>query len=418
MKIEAKMKFGKSGLLSGMGGALAVLSLLLFATAPVSAGSNVVMKDGKKYHKIDGQLFPALSPLGPPPIPLDNPQTVDKDGWPLMDDPKVQLGKLLYFDPRISGDGSVSCSTCHVQGGGWGLNSAVSRAYPGFSHWRNSLTVINSGYMKKLFWDGHSKSLETVGKGAAQGIAGNAKADMVSARLQMVPAYKKMYKEVFGSMNNPLSDAYRAMASFQRALNHTDTPVDNYLKGDKSALDASQVRGMKLFTGKARCIMCHNSSLLSDENYYNTGVPRQMLLQEVPLNQAAARQRSYGAGITEEHYRNLKADTGLALISNNKADMGKFRTQQLRYLVYTPPYMHNGSIDSLDEVVDFYNAGGGEDIMAIDQGIATKTKVLKPLNLTDQEKEDLVAFLEGWSGPELEMMVPEIPKSPAMITVK
>ncbi len=409
----------KYGRLSSVFAAAAIIGLIVSFTASVQAKTAVeVVIDGKTYFKIDGELFPALEALGPPNIPRDNPQSVDKNGWPLKDDPKVELGKFLFFEPALSGDGSVSCQTCHVQGAGWALNSAISRSYPGQSHWRNSQSVVNAAYMSKLFWDGHTASLETQAPSAAKGLAGNGKTPMMSARLQMIPEYVQMFTEAFGSIRNPTKDAWRAISAFERTLTSTDSPVDEYLRGDKEALDESQLRGMDLFNGKARCIMCHNGALASDEKYYNLGLPRQPLFSEIPKNQIGFRSQTYSAGVPEEVFRKVKSDLGLYFKSHNKEDMGKFRTQPLRFTVYTPPYFHNGVFDDFEEVVEFYNDGGGEDYVQEDFGIGTKTKRLKPLNLTEEEMEDLVAFLEGFSGIELLMETPELPKPPARVAIK
>lgn len=396
--------------------AAAAISLLL-TVFPVHAKTAVEVKKGDKtFFEIDGKLFPALEALGPPPIPKDNPQSVDKDGWPLKDDPKVQLGKLLFFEPALSGDGSVSCQTCHVQGAGWALNSAISRSYPGQSHWRNSQSIVNAAYMSKLFWDGHKESLETQAPSAAKGLAGNGKTPMMSSRIQMIPEYVEMYKAAFGGIRNTTKDAWRAISAWERTMTSVDSPIDQYLRGDKDALDEAQVRGMDLFNGKARCIMCHNGALASDEKFYNLGVPRQVLFSEIPKNQIGFRSQTYSAGVPEETFRKVKSDLGLYFKSHNKEDMGKFRTQPLRYIEYTPPYYHNGSLDDLEEVVAFYNEGGGEDYVKKDFGRSTKTSLLKKLNLTEEEQEDLVYFLEGFSGEELLLETPELPKPPARIT--
>ncbi len=397
-------------------GAMLIAAALVF-TASVQAQTAVkVEKDGLVFFEIDGELFPALEALGPPPIPKDNPQTVDADGWPVMDDPKVQLGKLLFFEPSLSGDGSVSCQTCHVQGAGWALNSAISRSYPGQSHWRNSQTIVNAAYMSKLFWDGHTRSLETQAPSAAKGIAGNGKQPMMGSRIQMIPGYTDLYVAAFGSNKNPVKDAWRAISAFERTMTSVDSPVDEYLRGDEEALDDAQIRGMDLFNGKARCIMCHNGALASDEKFYNLGLPRQQLFTDIAKNQIGFRSQNYSAGMPEYVFRKTKSDLGLYPRTHNKEDMGKFRTQPLRYIEYTPPYYHNGVLDDLFEVVEFYNEGGGDDYVLEDFGFSTKTDRLQPLNLTDDEIEDLVAFLDGFSGEEILMEVPVLPKAPERVS--
>lgn len=405
-------------MISRVGGVLAIAALALFLGAPALAGTaKQVIQDGKTFFEIDGELFPALEALGPPPIPKDNPQSVDANGWPLTDDPKVKLGYFLFFEPALSGDGSVSCQTCHVQGAGWALNSAISRSYPGQSHWRNSQSVVNAAYMSKLFWDGHTASLETQAPSAAKGLAGNGKQDMMTARLTVVPEYVEMFTAAFGSANNPVHDAWRALSAFERTLTSTDSPIDQYLRGDEDALDEAQLRGMDLFNGKARCIMCHNGKLASDEKFYNLGLPRQPLFSNIAKNQIGFRSQNYGAGLPEEMFRKTKSDLGLYHRTHNHEDAGLFRTQPLRFIEYTPPYYHNGVMDDLYEVVEFYNQGGGEDYVQKDFGYSTKTDRLKELNLTEDEIDDLVVFLEGFSGPEVLMEIPILPKPPARISV-
>ncbi|MDP6708394.1 MAG: cytochrome c peroxidase [Alphaproteobacteria bacterium] len=340
-------------------------------------------------------MNPPLAALGPPSAPPDNPTTPAK----------VELGKLLFFDTRLSGDASVACSTCHEPDQGWGFSNDISRGYPGTIHWRNSQTVVNAAYYNKLFWVGAAKSLEAQGPSAAKGaVAGNGEADMMEARLAFIPEYRKRFAEIFGDQWPKLSNAWKAIAAFERTLVQTDTPFDRYMRGDKGALDESAVRGMKLFTGKANCIECHNGALLSDQKYYNLGVPPAERWETEGLAQITFRYEQYAKGVTEEMYRSIKDDAGLYYRTKEKADIGKFRVPSLRYLVYTAPYMHNGAFFDLSEVVDFYDEGGGKNEFA-----ATKTALLKPLNLSDEEKEDLVAFLESLSGEEIKMKNPKLP---------
>lgn len=361
------------------------------------------------------EKFPPLTALGPPPINLDNPQSVDKDGFPRKDDPKVLLGKMLYFDPRLSGDVSISCADCHNPTMGWTEGQALCRGYPGTVHWRNCQTVLNSAYYSKLFWGGSSTSLESQAPSAAKGaVAGNGEDDMMEERLAQIPEYIKRFKEVFGTGLPQISDAWKAIAAFERTITQVDTPFDRYMKGDKSALSEKARKGLELFRGKASCIQCHNGPFITDEKYYNLGVPENSEFEEDPLRQITFRFEQYAKGVPENIYRTTKTDLGLYYRMKRKEDMGKFRTPTLRYLVYTPPYMHNGVFFTLEEVMDFYNKGGGEDPIKKQYGFSTKTKRLKPLNLTEGEKEALIAFLESLSGKEIIVKVPKLPEYAVM----
>jgi cytochrome c peroxidase len=338
---------------------------------------------------------PPLAALGPPPVPPDNPVTPEK----------VELGKLLFFDTRLSGDASVACSTCHEPDQGWAFSNDISRGYPGTIHWRNSQTVVNAAYYGKLFWAGSAKSLEGQAPSAAKGaVAGNGEADMMEARLAFIPEYRERFRAVFGDRWPKLSNAWKAIATFERTLVQTDTPFDLFMRGDQDALSDQHKRGLALFQGKANCIECHNGPLLTDQKFYNVGVPPAVRWEEEGLAQITFRYEQYAKGVTEEMYRTIKDDAGLYYRTKLKEDMGKFRTPSLRYTLYTPPYMHNGAFWDLFEVVEFYNEGGGENDFA-----ATKTNLLKPLELSDEEIEDLVAFLESLSGDEIKMKTPALP---------
>jgi len=343
---------------------------------------------------------PPLAALGEPPIPMDNEQTPEK----------VELGKLLYFDSRISGDASLACVDCHKPNMGWGFNDPLSRGYPGTMHWRNSQTVINSAYLGKLFWSGSVTSLEKQAPSAALGgVAGNGERDMIEARLAFIPEYVRRFNEVFGDDWPRVDNVWRAMAAFERTLIYNDTPFDRYMRGETTALTEQQVRGLDLFQGKANCIECHNGPLMTDQAFYNLGIARADEWLDSGMAQITFRFEQYTKGATEELYRTVKDDTGLYNITKEQADMGKFRTAPLRYTLYTAPYMHNGKFFDLAEVVDFYNDGGGDNEFTDGTLAATKTPLLKPLNLTDGEKEDLVAFLESLSGEELQVATPELP---------
>ncbi len=378
------MKLGKKTSLVAAAGLLAVAQL----SAPGAMAAGDPDKD------------PALAALGDPPIPPDNKQTAKK----------VELGKMLFFDPRVGGDASTGCVQCHNPDQGWAFSDDFSRGYPGTVHWRNSQTVVNSAYLGKLFWAGSSGSLEKQAKSAASGgVAGNGEADVMEARLAFIPEYRKLFNEVFGDRWPKIGNAWRAIAAFERTMIHNNTPVDKYLRGDRKALSAQQVRGMKLFNGKANCIECHNGALATDQKYYNLGVPRPQRWSEDGLAQVTFRFEQYAKGVTQEMYRKVKDDAGLYYRTKEKVDMGKFRTPPLRYTKYTAPYMHNGAFWDLKEVVEFYNAGGGQNEFTDGTMAKNKTPILKPLGLSDSEVDDLVAFLEAFSGPELKIEAPKLP---------
>lgn len=336
-----------------------------------------------------------LAALGPPPIPADNPQTPEK----------VALGQLLFFDSRISGDGSMSCASCHIPKAGWSFRDSVSLGYPSTVHWRNSQTIVNAAYFSELFWEGAVSSLEKQAPAAQKGaVAGNGESDQMEARLAFIPEYRRRFRDVFGDLWPRLSNAWAAIAAFERTLVQTETPFDSYMRGDDTALDPAQQRGLALFAGKAGCIRCHNGALLSDQRYHNIGVPPAWIWEEDGMAQVTFRYELYSKGVPERMYRETKDDPGLYFRTKRDTDKGKFRTPSLRYTKYTGPYMHNGAFFSLSEVIDFYDAGGDHNEFA-----ATKSPLIVPIGLSDAEKADLEAFLLSLSGPPIIVDEPELP---------
>jgi cytochrome c peroxidase len=351
--------------------------------------------------------IPPLAALGPVPVPADN----------LMTAEKVELGKLLFFDGRLGGDTSTACVACHLPSTGWDFPTDISMGYPGNVHWRNSQTIVNSAYYGKLFWAGSSKSLEAQARSAARGaVAGNGEEDMMEARLAIIPEYRERFRAVFGDEWPGLANAWNAIAAFERILVQRDTPLDRYLLGDETALTEQQVRGEALFEGKAGCLQCHNGALASDEKYYNTGVPPQTRWENDALAQITFRFELYGKGVSETLYRELKADPGAYFRGKIPSMKGVFRTPSLRYTKYTAPYMHNGTIPTLEAVVDFYDRGGVTEDGRTTDFSQTKSPLIKPLGLEPQEKADLVAFLGAFSGERLTMERPELPDYAPLFT--
>jgi len=375
------------------------------ASVPAAAPTQAQVKT---FAKVANPKVPPLAPLGPPPVPSDNKIT----------DAKVALGKLLYFDPRLGGDASISCANCHDPEQGWSFSEEISRGYPGTIHWRGSQTVINSAYYGKLFATGSTPSLESQAPGAAKGgVAGNGENDIMEARLRLIPQYVKMFKAAFGEPLPTINNAWKAIATFERTLVQRDTPLDKYLLGDKSALSEQQVRGKALYEGKARCIVCHNGAFTTNEKLYNIGVPRTKRWEEDGLAQITFRFEIFAKGATEKMYRSIKDDPGLYFRNKNKWSMGKFRVPSLRYSKYTAPYMRQGQFYTLEEVIDFYDRGGFDADGNTTTFPETKTPLIKKLNLTDAEKEDLLAFIEALSGDEIMMAKPKLPPYKPLFTL-
>lgn len=344
---------------------------------------------------------PKLAPLGDVPIPPDNKQTPEK----------IELGKMLFFDGRLSGDTTSPCAGCHIQTQGWGFPDDLSMGYPGTVHWRNSQTIINSAYYDKLFWAGSAMSLEAQAKDAAKGaVAGNGEDDIMEARLALVPEYVTRFKQVFGDDTPKIHNAWRAISAFERTLVQKDTPLDNYLLGDSQALSESQLRGKSLFEGKANCIACHNGALASDQKFHNVGVPPSPWWYDDPLAQITFRFELYAKGVTQTMYRNTKADPGAYFRAKRKEMLGKFRTPSLRYTKYTAPYMHNGTLPTLEAVIEFYNQGGVASDGRTTGFPQTKSPLIFPLGLTDQDKADLLSFVESFSGEQILIEEPELPE--------
>ena len=347
------------------------------------------------------QKPPALGPLPPVPVPRDNP----------MSPAKVELGRLLFFDPRLSGDASTSCASCHNPEAGWGDGSDVSRGYPGTQHWRNSQTVLNAAHYTKLFWAGEVTSLEGQAEAAATGnVAGNGDPILMEERLRQIPEYVRRFKAVFGTDRPLIGDVWKAIAAFERTLVSSPDQVtfDRFAKGDARALGEEAKRGLALFQGKAGCIQCHSGPLASDENYHNLGVPKNPAFEEDPLRQITLRFQHYSRGVPEPLYRAADRDLGLYYTTKRDEDKGKFRTPTLRELKYTAPYMHNGAFFTLEEVVDFYDQDGGQD--------PGKSPLLRPLRLSAQDKKDLVAFLLSLSSDK-PIVVPR-PALPGYAAIK
>ncbi len=329
-----------------------------------------------------------LLPVGKVPVPDNNPQT----------EAKVELGKKLFFDRRLSGDGTMSCATCHDPNLAYSDGLEISLNYPTTRNWRNSPTLINVAFQKLLFHDGRASSLEEQALfPMMSAFEMNQNLDYMEEEIRAVPEYETAFTEVFGDGDTSRERIAMAIAAFERSLVSRDAALDRFLTGDENALSPEALQGYAIFTGKGQCVRCHGGAALADDRFYVLGV------QENPehLNDPRiAATRRFVAKVSHfEEYRTLAEDPGRYLITNDRKDWQAFRTPTLREIALTAPYMHNGIYETLDEVIEFFNAGGGKD-----------NTVLKPLHLSPTEKEQLRVFLEeGLSGVPVDFIYPKIP---------
>jgi len=224
----------------------------------------------------------------------------------------------------------------------------------------------------------------------------NQNLQFLEEEIRIVPEYREAFKKIFGQEVN-IKLIAKAIAAFERTLVSKNAPIDRYLKGDKNALSEEAKRGMEIFTGKGKCIECHYGAYMSDQGFHALMVPENPKYMNEPKFITT---RRYVAKINKyPDYMNVKEDLGRYFKTKKKQDYKAFKTPTLREVAKTTPYMHNGILKSLDEVIDFFNKGGGEG-----------NKVLKPLNLTEDEKKALKTFLiEALSGEDLKIKPPEIP---------
>lgn len=309
---------------------------------------------------------------------------------------RVELGRMLFFDRRLSGDGTMSCAVCHNPEQAYGDGRALSGAYPTNKHWRNSQSLLNLDYLTSFFWDGRSTSLESQAQEPIHSsFEMNLNLDFLVEKLREIPGYRDRFRSAFGEEVTPAA-VTAALAAFQRTLVVRDTPFDRFLAGDKAALDAAAQRGLALFYGKAACARCHSGPLLSDQQFHNLGVEETPELLKDPQRRATRHffQRQLGL-------ERMDRDPGRFAVSRNPAELGAFRTPPLRQVAATAPYMHNGSLATLAEVIEFYAQGGGP--------ATGRSPLLTPLPLTAQEKADLIAFLISLSGTVPVVKPPPLP---------
>ena len=286
------------------------------------------------------------------PVPAVNPLTAEK----------AALGRRLFHDRRLSRTGSLACATCHEPGRAFTNGVRAARGVSGAPGTRNVPTLVNRAWGSSFFWDGRAGTLEQQALGPI--LHPDELGSTPDAVLALVrsPRYLRDFRRAFGGEPS-LFDVAASLASYVRTIVAGDSPYDRFVAGDGGALSAAARRGFVLFRTRARCTTCHAGPLLSDEEFHNTGV-------------------AWRAGAV--------GDEGRYLVTRSPADRGAFKTPTLREVGRTAPYMHDGSLATLETVVDFYDAGG--------RGNPHLDREIRPLHLSAGDKTDLVAFLRALTG--------------------
>ena len=356
--------------------AFAICSLILTAAGNVSLNAEEYysIDDLRKIYSsgdpstwpkpsIDSTIvnFKEIGSLGEVIHPNDNPYS----------DAKKELGKMLFFDPRLSGSKQLACVTCHDPELGWADGKRVSFGHDRTPGVRNSKTILNVGYGGIFMWDGRAETLEAQVLMPMNDVRElNIHPKLAAKNIEKVKGYESLFIDAFGDKEVTIDRIAKAIATFERTVVSRKSKFDKFVQGDSKQFTDKEVEGLHLFRTKARCINCHNGPLFSDGQFHN-------------------------AGLT--YFQRKYEDLGRYNITKNLEDIGKFKTPTLRELKLTAPYMHNGLFPHLRGVLNLYNAGmpnlkpklGQED----DPMFPKTSEHLKKLNLSEDELQALEAFL-------------------------
>ncbi|MGR8934061.1 MAG: cytochrome-c peroxidase [Gammaproteobacteria bacterium] len=341
-------------------------------------------------------------PLGlpPVPIPVDNPQTAEK----------IQLGNLLFHDIRFSATGKVSCATCHNPAKTFTDSPLrVSQGINSKTGTRNAPTVVNAAYMSSQFWDGRAKTLEeqSLGPFVDPVEGGLTSHELILKIVRSDPSYVTAFQKVFGKSGAGITmqEVSQAIASFERSVIAGDSPFDRYyFAGDKSALSKAQIRGLQVFLSKGRCVSCHtieqDHALFTDSKFHNIGVGINGIQPDIPqLVNAFLQAKKKSVDVDVAVLTNPKtSELGRFAVSGDLNEIGAFKTPTLRNAAQTAPYMHDGSMKTLRDVIVHYNNGG--KAAANERVNDLLSSGIRPLGLTPDEIDDLNAFLQSLTSPQ------------------
>ena len=325
----------------------------------------------------EGVQFLELGLLPPVEHPESNPYSKAK----------AELGKQLFFDPRLSGSKQIACASCHDPDLAWADGRTVAFGHDRQVGNRNTPSILNSAYATSMFWDGRASSLESQARmPVINEIEMHATPDAVAERVNGIEGYRVQFKAVFGVDRVTFDEIASAIACFERTVVGGRSRFDAFLKGNQDALSDSAIRGLHLFRTTARCVNCHHGPNFSDNQFHNIGLT---------------------------YYGRKFEDLGRFQATRRPEDVGKFKTPTLRNVTRTAPYMHNGFFE-LDGLLNLYNAGGPnvqpkDDAQRADPMFPIKSRLIKPLGLNKQDLADLTAFLHSLEEPKLRVRPPDLP---------
>lgn len=371
--------------------ALLVVTVLTAATLPGSSKRSYSVAELRRLYSGDNEYWPApdldssvinagfrdIGKLGTPEYPAANPYSKEK----------AALGKMLFYDPRLSASGQIACVSCHDPELGWGDNRRVAYGHNRQTGKRNAMTIFNTAFYNKLFWDGRAATLEEQISFPVQDKVEMAQ-DLRSMvkNIRRIKAYRPFFTAAYGNSNVTLETIQQAIATFERSVVSNYSRFDNFVAGKSKLLTDDEVLGLHLFRTKARCINCHNTPLFSDNRFHNDG------------------QTLYGSKMQ---------DMGRYQLTGKQEDIGVFRTPSLREVSQTGPWMHHGNFPSLNDVIEYYNLGNPSPIqrnVVVPEGQRPVTSpILRKLYLTVEERQQLEAFLKCISTPVQKPAPPVLP---------
>lgn len=324
------------------------------------------------------QGFEDIGLLGKPEFPKDNPYTEEK----------AELGKVLFFDPRLSKSGQISCANCHDPELNWGDARRVSYGEGRQQGNRNAPSLMNIAYSKVFFWDGRASTLEDQASFPIQDAKEmNFHIDLATKRLNKIKGYKPYFKKAFGKEKLTQEEILKAIATFERTLISPKSKFDRFIEGDSTQLTNRQVQGLHLFRTKARCINCHNTANFADNKFHNVGLT---------------------------YYGRQYEDLGRYNVTGKAENVGEFKTQSLRGVSQNAPYMHNGLFPNLRGVLNIYNAGMPQpkrkENQLNDTLFPTTSKLIKKLDLSQSELLALEDFIMSLSSGAYRMRPPVLPQ--------